>query len=329
MLVYQANVELNISASRLGRTKLIQIRRIDGVAAVGQIATASTTIVVPGLDEPVDISLLGVEPGAPGEPPVLRGRQLGRSQANEVILGKRVVDRTNLRVGDSLVVKSIQGTQEEYYKLEIVGITDGRGFFLQPTVFVPYLTWEKIKPGNTGETNTKDFISNLIAVKLQHPKQWREMAALIQQRVSDVQVVDRKTAYENTPGYSAQMSTLDTQRFFTFFIGILVVGGFFQIQTLQKVTLIGMLKAVGIPTTTIALSAICQIVAINAVGVVIGTVGSWLLSFTFPPTLPIVFTGQSLVTTVAALLLIGPLGGMVSVFLLLRVEPLTALGLGQ
>ena len=329
LLVYQANVELNISASRLGRTKLSQIRRIDGVAAVGQIATASTTIIVPGFDEPVDISLIGVEPGAPGEPPALKGRQLGRSRANEAILDKRVVDRTRLDVGDMLTVKSIQGTQEEYYQLEIVGVSDGRGFFLQPTIFVPYLTWDKIKPGSNGEADTGDFVSNLIAVKLQDPTQWQAMAARLKELVTDIDVVDRKTAYESTPGYTAQQSTLDTQRYFTFFIGILVVGGFFQIQTLQKVALVGMLKAVGIPTATIALASISQIVAINAVGVVIGAVGSLLLSLTFPPTLPIVFTGQSLVATVAALLLIGPLGGMVSVFLLLRVEPLTALGLAQ
>jgi putative ABC transport system permease protein len=151
------------------------------------------------------------------------------------------------------------------------------------------------------------------------------MAVLLEQQVGDIEAVDRTTAYTSTPGYTAQQSTLDTQRYFTFFIGILVVGGFFQIQTLQKVALIGMLKALGISTATVVLSAISQIIAINALGVAIGAVGSLLLSLTFPPTLPIVFTGQSLVATVTALLLIGPLGGLVSIFLLLRVEPLTAL----
>ena len=60
-----------------------------------------------------------------------------------------------------------------------------------------------------------------------------------------MQAVDRVTAYQATPGYSAQQSTLNTQRYFALLIGILVIGGFFQIQTLQKVAQIGMLKAIG------------------------------------------------------------------------------------
>ena len=44
-----------------------------------------------------------------------------------------------------------------------------------------------------------------------------------------------RTTINNVPGYSAQQSTLNTQGGFTLFIGMLVIGGFFQIQILQKV----------------------------------------------------------------------------------------------
>ena len=42
-----------------------------------------------------------------------------------------------------------------------------------------------------------------------------------------------------------------------------------------------------------------------------------------------VFTADAGVAAVASLLIIGPMGGLVSVYALLRVEPLTALGLAQ
>lgn len=330
LLVYQSNVDLSISASRIGRSKLIQMRRVPGIAAVGQIAVSNTTIQLPEGEEPLDVSLLGVEPGAPGEPPVLAGKQLGRSRANEVIIDKRVVDRTGYKVGDTITIKSIQGTEEKLFDLLVVGTSDGRGFFLQPTLVVPYLTWDKIRPRGAGEANgNAEFVSNLVAVKLVDGQAWREVGAELERYVPDVEAVDRVTAYESTPGYTAQKSTLDTQQYFTLFIGILVVGGFFQIQTLQKVAQIGMLKAIGTSTLTIALASIAQIVAINAIGVMIGAVGSLLLGMSFPPTLPIVFTGDSVASAVALLLIIGPLGGIVSVWLLLRIEPLTALGLAQ
>ena len=54
-----------------------------------------------------------------------------------------------------------------------------------------------------------------------------------------------------------------------------------------------------------------------------------LLALGFPPTIPIVFTPAAVAVAVGSLLLIGPIGGLVSVRYSLRVEPLTALGLAS
>ena len=53
----------------------------------------------------------------------------------------------------------------------------------------------------------------------------------------------------------------------------------------------------------------------------------FLFSLTFPPTVPIVFNGATSALAIVALLLIGPLGGMVSIRYAVRIEPLKALGL--
>jgi hypothetical protein len=63
--------------------------------------------------------------------------------------------------------------------------------------------------------------------------------------------------------------------------------------------------------------------------VALGAVGTIALIAAFPAGIPIVLTGQAVVTAVSLLLLIGPLGGLVSVLALLRIEPLRALGLAQ
>jgi putative ABC transport system permease protein len=153
------------------------------------------------------------------------------------------------------------------------------------------------------------------------------MAALLEKQVGKVEAVDLKTAYEATPGYTAQQSTLNTIRIFTLLIGVLVIGGFFQIQTLQKVAQIGMLKAIGASTSTIALAFMIQIVYITLLGVFIGGAGTLALSLGFPVTVPIIFTAESVALAVSSLVIIGPMGGLVSLIYLLRIEPLTALGL--
>jgi putative ABC transport system permease protein len=172
-----------------------------------------------------------------------------------------------------------------------------------------------------------DLISNILAIQLDNPGTWEQMVELIELRVDDVQVVDKVTAYESTPGYAAQQSTLNTQRAFSLLIGVLVIGGFFQIQTLQKVPQIGMLKAIGTGSRTVAISVIIQIVLVTIFGVALGAVVSLGLAVGIPGNVPIIFTGSSVVLAIISLLVIGPIGGIVSVRQALKVEPLRALGM--
>ena len=121
---------------------------------------------------------------------------------------------------------------------------------------------------------------------------------------------------------------MNTQNGFALLIGVLVIGGFFQIQTLQKVPQIGMLKAIGTPNSVVALAVLIQIIVTTLVGVVIGSLSSFGLSLLMPPGIPIIFEPRSSVAAIISILLMGPIGGLVSIRYSLRVEPLIALGLG-
>ena len=90
-----------------------------------------------------------------------------------------------------------------------------------------------------------------------------------------------------------------------------------------------MLKAIGTTNTVVAVTFIIQIFFITLIGVAIGGLLTFLFSLTFPPTIPIVFNGRTSAIALVALLLIGPLGGLVSVRYAVRIEPLKALGLSS
>jgi putative ABC transport system permease protein len=330
LLIYEDNSNLVIGASRLSRARINDVNRVPGVESAGLIGVATVNLITPSLKEPLSVALLGVQPGKPGEPPALEGRTFKSERGNEAILERSVVLRTGLKVGDQFVVKVIQGTDEQLFTLTVAGISDGQQYSLQPSVFVPFLTWDRIRPQAAIQAGQdSELAGNVIAVKLQNPAGAKAMIPIITQALEHVQVVDIVTAYTNTPGYTAQQSTLNTQQYFTLLIGLLVIGGFFQIQTLQKVAQIGMLKAIGTPNLTIAAAAMIQIVIITALGVFVGAFGTYLLSLSFPKTIPIVFNLQSGLITVVTLLLMGPLGGLVSVRFALRLEPLKALGLAS
>jgi putative ABC transport system permease protein len=330
LLVYQENTNLFIGASRLGRSRVNDVTRIPGVSSAGLIGVSNVNIIAAGLKNALGVALIGVQPGKPGEPAVLVGRTFHTERANEAILDRAVVLRSGLKVGDQFIVKAIQGTDEQLFTLTVAGISDGQQYSLQPSIFVPILTWDRIRPQPALVAGGQsELAGNVIAVKLANPRDVKGMEERIAKGVTRVQVVDLKTAYENAPGYSAQQSTLNTQQYFTLLIGLLVIGGFFQIQTLQKVAQIGMLKAIGTPNLMIAVAAIIQILAITALGVSFGAFGTYLLSLSFPKTIPIVFSLRTGLVTVATLLAMGPIGGLVSVRFALRIEPLRALGLAS
>ena len=137
LLVFQSGTELSTTASRIGRSRLNELRRVPGVQDVGQVGFATAKVAQADGKDDLDVALIGVEPNRPGEPPVIEGRQLERDSSNDVIVDTGVTDRLGLGVGDTIRIKVTQGTDEEFYDLNIVGVTDRRQYFFQPAIFAP------------------------------------------------------------------------------------------------------------------------------------------------------------------------------------------------
>ncbi len=327
VLVFQEDTGYSTIESRLEYNTLRNVRRWEGVAEVGAIAFSNSTLIFPNGVEDIDVSLVGIEPGKPGSPPAFEGQPIRTKQGKEVVIDQRIANEAGVAVGDTLTLKSTQGTEDELFNLKVIGISDGQQYFFQPSIFVPLEIWDDVRPKADVENASGPIIPNILAVKLDDPLAIESMSLFLEQRVEGIEVADIETAYKSAPGYAAQQNTLNTQKGFTLLIGILVIGGFFQIQTLQKVPQIGMLKAIGTSNHAVANAAVLQIILVTIIGVTIGGLGTFGLSIGLPSGVPILFTGTSILTAIGSLLLIGPLGGMVSIRLALKVEPLTALGM--
>jgi len=324
MLVYQENVDLQPTSSRLGQSKLADVRRIEGVKDVGPLGLSTAAVVFSDGRTPIDISLVGVDPGKPGDPPPLDGLGLRTKRNNDAVIDRNLAKQAGFRVGDKITIKSIQGTKEEYYQLTVVGITEARQYFFLPSVILPLTTWDKVRPQGEGGNSRSEIIFNLMAVQLLDPRQFELVTQRINSLVDGIEVTNKRKAIEALPGYSAQQSTLNTQKAFTLLIGILVVGGFFQIQTLQKVAQIGVLKAIGSSNSTVAIAIMLQIILITIIGVGIGSLGTLLLALGLPGNIPIEFAGPTVLSAIGLLLLIRPISGLVSIRLAFKIDPLMA-----
>ena len=325
LVVFREKSDYIISSSRLESSTVRAIRRVDGVEAAGPIYVSVTEIV--STEKPLKVSLLAADPDGPGMPPVNSGRAFRSGDSREVVIDRNVTLRTGIHVGDEIKVRSTQGPDDHFFNLRVVGLTDGQSYLFQPTIFVAPSTWENIRPQSAAELSDDTPYPNIVAVRLQSPAAVATAQARLMAQVSSIEVADLATTIDNIPGYSAQQVTVQTQAFFTLLIGILVIGGFFQIQVLQKVPQIGVLKAIGSSNAVVGSASVLQIIVVTAIGVAIGGGMTYLFSLGFPPTIPLVFNGMRSMLAVAALLLIGPLGGLVSIVYAVRIEPLKALRL--
>lgn len=326
LVVFLEKSDFIIPSSRLETNTTRMVRRVDGVTDAGPIYTSNTEIV--SLEEPLKVSLLGVEAGRPGMPEIIKGREFRGGDSRETVIDRNVALRSGIRVGDQIEVRSTQGTEDEFYNLEVVGLVDGQSYGFQPTIFVTPQTWENIRPQSEADMRSDTPYPNIIAVKLSDPTQTESITQNLLATVPNIEVADIATTINNVPGYSAQQGTVQTQGFFTLLIGVLVIGGFFQIQVLQKVPQIGVLKAIGSSNGVVGWASVIQIIVVTALGVAIGCAFTYLFSLALPPTIPFVFNGTRSLIAIGLLMFIGPLGGMVSIIYAVRIEPLKALRLG-
>jgi putative ABC transport system permease protein len=327
LLAFQSDTGFSTIESRIEYRKINRIRRVEGIADAGPIAFSNVKLVFENGPETIDVSFIGVEPGKPGAPRAIVGDDLRSKLAKVVVIDQRVADDANVGVGDFITLQVTQGTEDELYDLRVTGITDGQQYFFRPSIFVTIPVWDLYRPKADPSASSAQPAVNVIAIRAEDPAMLDEIPAKINAAVDEIETTDIKTAYESAPGYSEQQSTLNTIRGFTFLIGALVIGGFFQIQTLQKIPQIGMLKAIGTPNPVVATASILQIIFVTVFGVILGGVVTFGLTLGMPAGVPIIFTGTSILIATVSLLLIGPIGGMVSIRMALKVEPLSALGM--
>ncbi len=326
LIIFLEKSDYVISSSRLEKNTARAVRRVDGVADAGPIYTSSTEIV--SLPEPLKVSMIAAEAGQPGMPAIIEGKEFRSATAREAVIDRNVALRSGLKIGDEIQIRSTQGVEDKFFTLTVVGLVEGQSYFFQPTIFVPPTTWERVRPQSDADLNSDTAYPNIIAVRVTDPSQIEAVKARLIANVSNIEATDIESTINNIPGYSAQQGTVQTQGFFTLLIGVLVIGGFFQIQILQKVPQIGVLKAIGSSNAIVGWAAVIQIIVVTAIGVAIGGGLTYLSSLGFPPTIPLVFNGARSIIAIALLLFIGPLGGMVSIIYAVRIEPLKALRLG-
>ncbi len=309
-LVYSAAARDNIAASRLDPATTDAVAAVPGVAAVGAVGTFTTRAVLAGSAE--DAQVFGFEPGAPGAPGGLTDGRLPAAA------GEAAVDGGGVEIGDTVTL------QPTGIELTVVGLLRGAQFNAVPTAYVVLSTYEEaLIAANPGIP----FVPvNAVAFDVDDSADVAQVAAAITETVPDVVGYTRGDAVAKIPGISSITQSFGILVGLTFIIGIVVIGFFFLILTVQKLKSFTLLRAIGTPTRSLAATVALQISLVVIVASALA-VGLTLLAVQGLNTgIPVQLDPVLIVTTVLAVLVFSLLAGLLSIRRISRIDPATAVG---
>jgi len=268
---------------------------------------------------PVDLTLFGVEPGGFVEPATGEGSALAGD--GEVVLSVSAQSE-GIELGDVLTIDRI-GTE-----LEVVGFTtDQRTFGHMDIGFLPLTTWQEIHsstvPGQQASPEAYDSAS-VVALRGVGGKLPDLAAGDAAAGTSARTIVE---AYDSSPGYTAEIMTMQLIQAFLYAISALVVGAFFTLWTVQRTRELAVMRAMGASTRFLLGDGLAQATILLVVSVGIGlAVGLGLGSLLVGTGMPFELESGPIMTGALLLFGLGLFGAAVATVRIARVDPLTALG---
>ncbi|EGQ26342.1 MULTISPECIES: ABC transporter permease [Sporosarcina] len=255
-----------------------------------------------------NVVLFGIEPEGFIMPKVSEG-EVAFSVENGVIASDVLKDE-GFAIGDTLELSSSDT------KLEIIGFTDQARFNAAPVLYIDLDDLQHLKFGDAAEINA-DLV-NAIVVK---DTNWSKLKV-----PEDLEIIEVENFIKNLPGYTEQNMTLTYMIYFLFVISAAIVAIFLYVLTVQKISMFGLMKAQGISSGYLAKSVVAQTFILATIGVVVGFGLTWLAGSFLPSAVPVQFDLQTMIIYGLILITVAILGAVISVWTIIRIDPLEAIG---
>lgn len=306
-IVYSTAAQDNIAASRLAPQTVQAVAAIDGVAAAAAVGTFTTRATVAGVEG--DLQAFGFTPGAPGAPTALAEGRLPQGDLEVAIDGAG-------QIGDTVVVSG--------QELEIVGLLRGAQFNALPTA---YITLDAFAKAVSAQNPGLPFVPiNAVAFTISPDADATAVVAAVTAGVPDVQAYTRAVAVASIPGVDSITQSFGILVGLTFIIGIVVIGFFFLILTVQKMRAFTLLRAIGSSSGRLAGTVAIQITVVVLLASALAILLTAFALRGISTGIPVSLEPGTIVGTVIAVLAFSLLAGLLSIRRIARIDPSSAVG---
>jgi len=310
LIVFSADAQRNIQASRFDGEAVSVVDGLPGIRSASGISEATLTVQVG--DRRDDLSLWGVAPGAPGDVPIVEGRAAG---PGEVVMDRSAAD-LGFTIGSTITLIETGRT------LEVVGYTADRQYSVIPTGYTASSEWAEVFFATYPGVPSAPI--SIIAVDLEQGSDPTAVSADISRSLASSDVASPAEAAGSAPGVSSIETSFNLIVGITFGIVIVVIGFFFTILAVQKQSTFALLRAVGASRTHVAMSIAVQIgftiVAGAALAIAVLSLAGLGSSASFPLSIDL----SAALATAAIVLISSLIAGLFAIRRALRIDPVAA-----
>lgn len=309
-IVYSNTAQASFPRSRIDVEVRTQIESLPGAAEVGGIGLVQLGARVPG-NGPRDlanVALFGYElaPNGVPEPPAD-----GQAYADEVLESDGVEEGMTLLLGPART------------PVEVVGFVSDTSFNGQGGLWASEATWRSTLAQNRPDAQLADGVWQALVVR--GDADIAEQIDVATDGATDSYTVS--DAVNAIPGVEEQQGTFNQIIGVTIAVALVVIGLFFALLTVERLSLYGVLKALGAKSLTIFGGLLVQAVVVTLIASTVAAALVIVLDVVIPPgAIPIFVSPGSILSSAALLLLAAAVGCTFSLRRVLSVDPASAIG---
>lgn len=233
----------------------------------------------------------------------------------ELIAGKRAkknyevaVDQTfktkGYKIGDKL---ALNGSSRKY---KIVGFVKNAKINIAPIIYGTLESWKKLRQG-------MPTLEASAVISRNHDYKYN---------YKDSKTYPIDQFIKKLPGYTAQNMTFELMIGFLYIISLIIIAVFLYILTMQKMHNYAVMRAQGIPSSTLVKATISQAIILVLAGLIIALAAMLVTVKVLPAAVPVSFTPEIILTGTVGLLLTAIIGSLIPIRSILKVDPAQAIG---
>jgi putative ABC transport system permease protein len=314
LIVYSADAKDSLVRSRVDPDVRDRVEQVGGVVGTGGLGVALVGGQVPGEEELASLSVTGFELPVATMPADV---DLGPGEA----LADRSLEAVGVDVEETLGVGSAATP------ITVVGWVEDTNYLQQGGFFVAPATWREVLGTSRPDSTLPEGTFQALVVEVADGADPAEVATAIDAATDGAtSTLTRDEAVQALPGIKEQESTFSAIIYVTLFVAGLVVALFFALLTLERISLYGMLKALGGSTGQIFAGVMLQAVVVALVSFVLGCALTVLLSRVLPAEVPISLVPSRSVQVVVGLVVMSAMGAAISLRRIVRIDPASSIG---